>query len=215
MQGDHSFNMKKVLFYGDSNTYGYDPAGFMGGRYPRSERWTTILQDNLADTWQVEADGLPGRALPLSIYEWDYIRSLVRTRDAADLFAVMLGTNDLLSTLHPDAVKTAQKMNDLISFVEDNAPETTRFMLIAPPRIELTDQSYAQSYVRGDRSYAQIYYDEGMRLAEFYEELAEYRHCLFADASKWKLHFAYDGVHLSEKGHALFAEAMTDVLRNI
>ena len=25
---------KKVLFYGDSNTYGYDPAGFMGGRYP-------------------------------------------------------------------------------------------------------------------------------------------------------------------------------------
>ena len=41
--------MKKALFFGDSNTYGYDPAGFMGGRYPRDARWTTILEQDLAD----------------------------------------------------------------------------------------------------------------------------------------------------------------------
>ena len=52
--------LKKAFFYGDSNTYGYDPAGFMGGRYPREERWTTILQENLAQTWEVLADGMPG-----------------------------------------------------------------------------------------------------------------------------------------------------------
>ncbi len=26
--------MIKILFYGDSNTYGFDPRGFGGGRYP-------------------------------------------------------------------------------------------------------------------------------------------------------------------------------------
>jgi len=54
--------VKKVLFYGDSNTYGYDPAGFMGGRYPKESRWTEVLQMNLRGLWRVVSDGEPGRA---------------------------------------------------------------------------------------------------------------------------------------------------------
>ncbi len=207
--------MKKVLFYGDSNTYGYDPAGFMGGRYPREERWTTILQENVSQTWKVEADGMPGRALPITAYEWEYLRSVLRREEPLDLFAVMLGTNDLLSTLRPNAAKTAAKMNDFVSFIRDNAGEGTQFLLIAPPRIELREESYSEPYVCGDKSYSQIYFEEGEKLAAYYEELADYRDTLFADASKWELAFAYDGVHLSEKGHALFAEKMTEVLNQI
>lgn len=207
--------MKKVLFYGDSNTYGYDPAGFMGGRYPRSERWTTILQENLAQTWQIEADGMPGRSLPTAGFEWNYLRSLLRQEQPLDLFAVMLGTNDLLGTRRPDAVKAASRMNDFVSFIADNAGKETKFLLIAPPRIVLTEASFAEPYVSGDKTYKEIYYEEGEKLAELYEELAEYRKILFADASKWELDFAFDGVHLSERGHALFAAEMTKVLNEI
>ena len=99
--------IRKALFFGDSNTFGYDPAGYMGGRYPREKRWTTILQENLAGIWQIESDGLPGRAVPVTKYEWQYLRSLVQQAMPLDLFAVMLGTNDLLSTLRPSAAKTA------------------------------------------------------------------------------------------------------------
>ncbi len=205
--------MKKALFFGDSNTYGYDPAGFMGGRYPKNMRWTTILQDKLADTWEISADGMPGRALPSTVYEWEYLRSLLRKEGPVDLFAVMLGTNDLLSTLRPDAAATARKMNDFLAFIEENTPETTDQLLIAPPALRLTDQSYMESYVAGDRSYAQIYFEEGERLSGYYRELAEFRQIRFADASKWTLDFAYDGVHLSERGHALFAEELSAVLR--
>jgi lysophospholipase L1-like esterase len=207
--------LKKAFFYGDSNTYGYDPAGFMGGRYPREERWTTILQDNLAQTWEVLADGMPGRSLPSVGYEWDYLRSVLREVTPLDLFAVMLGSNDILGTLRPNAEKTAAKMNDFVSFVTDFTGEATQFLLIAPPRIELREESYSASYVRGDKSYAQIYFEQGEKLAEYYEDLAGYRGILFADASKWELDFAYDGVHLSERGHALFAQKMTEVLRTI
>jgi len=31
--------MRKLILFGDSNTYGYDPRGFLGGRYPEKVRW--------------------------------------------------------------------------------------------------------------------------------------------------------------------------------
>ena len=37
--------MEKIIFYGDSNTYGYDPRGFFGMRYPKEVRWTGIVRD--------------------------------------------------------------------------------------------------------------------------------------------------------------------------
>ncbi len=209
--------IRKALFFGDSNTFGYDPACIMGGRYPREQRWTTILQKNLTDTWQIESDGLPGRAIPVTKYEWEYLRSLVQQAMPLDLFAVMLGTNDLLSTLRPSAAKTAGMMNEVLTFVKavvGNRQDDFQILLIAPPAIRLVDQSYAESYVSGDRTYAEIYAEEGRKLSQYYRELAKYRNVKFADASEWPLSFAYDGVHLSEEGHAVFAEYMTQVLRN-
>ena len=31
---------KQIVCIGDSNTWGYDPRGFGGGRYPAAVRWT-------------------------------------------------------------------------------------------------------------------------------------------------------------------------------
>ena len=206
--------MKKALFFGDSNTYGYDPAGFMGGRYPRDARWTTILERYLSgqEPWQIADDGMPGRALPVTRWEWEYLASLLRRETPLDMFAVMLGTNDLLSTLRPDPDRTARRMNDMLTFVENVLVEVAeeagsegpapQILLIAPPRIRLTEASFGASYVSGDMSCAQMY-----------AELAKWRQIRFADASKWELDFAYDGVHLSEKGHLLFAKQMAEVLR--
>ena len=33
----------KVICFGDSNTYGYDPRSFLGGRYEADCRWADIL----------------------------------------------------------------------------------------------------------------------------------------------------------------------------
>lgn len=256
--------MRKALFFGDSNTYGYDPSGFMGGRYPRDVRWTTILEERLAqpdgpaqekpagpeqekqdgpaqekqdgsaqekpaeseqekrDAWEIASDGLPGRAIPVTRYEWDYLEYVLRQEMPLDLFAVMLGTNDLLSTLRPDAARTARGMDGLLAraaaILEETGDETSvsaRILLIAPPEIHLTDQPGMDAVFSGDAAYAQICYEEGKRLAAFYRELAAYRQILFADASEWNLDFAWDGVHLSEAGHAQFAAQMEKVLRDV
>ena len=205
--------MKKAFFYGDSNTYGYDPAGYFGGRYPRGVRWTSILKDRLAGEWEISADGMPGRAIPSGRRALEYFRGSLRAEMPVDLFAVMLGTNDILGTRHPDAVRTAMEMGDLIEVVgELGVPQ---IMLIAPPKIEFTPSSFEMSYVCGSSSTADLYVEEGKKLTEAYRKIAARRGLLFADASSWALDFAFDGVHLSENGHAVFAQEMEKELRQI
>ena len=154
--------MKKVFFYGDSNTYGYDPAGFFGGRYPRQYRWTAILKDKLAGEWEVAADGMPGRAIPPKGRAMEYLLGSMRSEMPVDLFAVMLGTNDILGTSRPDAARTAKDMEELAVFIKNAG--IPQILLIAPPKISFTPQSFEMSYVYGDSSSAPLYCEEGRKL---------------------------------------------------
>ena len=157
--------MKKAFFYGDSNTFGYDPADYLTGRYPWKHRWTGILKDRFTGEWEIKVDGMPGRVIP--------------------------------------------KPGRAVRFLAD------RVRAEMPPGIELTDLSFDASYVSGDRSYAERYRSQGKKLTQLYRELAARKGYLFADASSWDLDFAFDAVHLSEKGHETFAEEMTEIMREI
>ena len=119
-----------------------------------------------------------------------------------DLFAVMLGTNDIVGTLRPNAEETAHRMEKLIDFVQklmpesgqDNAgnkgkPSLPGILLIAPPAIVLTDQAYAEPYIAGDKNFATLYKEEGEKLCRYYQEIAKSRNLFFADTSDWLLQF--------------------------
>lgn len=205
--------MKKVLFYGDSNTYGYDPAGYMGGRYPRRSRWTTLLAQSLEGGWTVASDGMPGRMIPGAGRGVNIALDSIQAEMPVDLFAVMLGTNDLLNMRHPDAAAVAGKMEHVIRNAVDYLP--SKILLIAPPQIRFTDPSCTEPFVRGSNAYAQSCKDESRLLAVYYRNIAELYGIYYANAAAWDLDFAFDGVHLSEKGHAVFAEEMSKVLRKI
>ena len=52
--------MQQVLCFGDSNTWGYNPEN--GERFPWGIRWTSILQQKLADKEiRIIEEGLCGR----------------------------------------------------------------------------------------------------------------------------------------------------------
>ena len=104
-------------------------------------------------------------------------------------------------------------MEDLAVFIKNAG--IPQILLIAPPKISFTPQSFEMSYVYGDSSSAPLYCEEGRILTESYRELAARLGLWFADASSWDLDFAFDGVHLSEKGHILFANEMVKVMRAI
>ncbi len=108
--------MKKntIICYGDSNTYGYDPRGYLGGRY--DEPWPELLARLTG--WTIRNNGACGREIPR--------RETVFGREY-DLVLVMLGTNDLLQGASAEAA--AARME---TFLRTQDPG--RVLLIAPPK---------------------------------------------------------------------------------
>lgn len=169
----------KVVCFGDSNTYGYDPRSWLGGRYPADSRWVDLLAQKTG--WDVVNLGENGRCIPL--------RPMPLPVDA-DLVIVMLGTNDLLQGCAPE--KTADRMKCFLQSLP-LAPE--RILLIAPPPMApgewVTDSSLIES---------------SHLLAKYYRELAGQLGVRFADAGDWHIALAYDGVHFTGQDHRAFAE---------
>lgn len=107
----------KIICFGDSNTYGYDPRGFFGGRYDAP--WPEILAGLLG--CDLINRGENGREIPIRAVDFPH---------DADLLVVMLGTNDLLQGTSPEAV--CQRME---KFLKAQDPE--RVLLMAPPHLKL------------------------------------------------------------------------------
>ncbi len=199
--------MKKVLFYGDSNTYGFDPRGMMGGRLPVSERWPDILAQKMYGEWKVYADGMNGRVVPDNPYSLLSLDKSVLEYSPLDLFAVMLGTNDLLNMSDPNADIVAGKIRDFIErqlnrteFIDNR----TGFLLIAPPMI-LPHMEENLEEVEAQRR----------RLATELDIIAQEFGIFFANAGEWDIDLSFDGVHMTSEGHKEFAQHMEDILTGI
>ena len=197
---------RKILIYGDSNTYGYDPADFYENRYPADERWTNILQENLGDSWEVLPEGMNGRQLPELKYDKNRIHRLLDRLSGDDLFAVMLGTNDILVTMEPDASEVIRKMQTFLAFLtETEAMDPGNILVIAPPHV-------AGSRIR--HPVYQRFYQLCLQMNEGFHELADSFGTMFTDAGGWNIALAPDLVHFSVEGHRTFAENLTVFLRN-
>ena len=196
--------MKKLLVFGDSNTYGFDPRGFSGGRYPLPEIWTTLADDALGNDWTVVNKGMNGRRIPCHEESFLYVEGLLEGLSSDDVFAVMLGSNDLLMTLEPDAQEAARKMEAFISWLKEHkgCPE---ILLIAP--------AYVSDAGGTDPLYSR-YNEESIKMNEGFRALAQKYGILFADAGKWNIPLAFDQVHFSEEGHKVFAGKIFDVIRS-
>lgn len=192
--------MKKAFIFGDSNTYGYDPREFSDERYPEEERWTTILQKQLKDSWELIPDGLNGRRIPDSDGKMMHLERMFREYQPFDLFICMLGTNDILQTLSPDAEEAAEKMEKFLIWLKKRnaAPD---ILLIAPAPIGETGDVFYQRCHR-----------ECLRMNQLFREAAKRQQVRFADAAQWDIRLAYDQVHFSPEGCKSFAARILEMI---
>ena len=182
----------KLWCFGDSNTYGYDPCGFFGGRY--AAPWPELLAEKTG--FQVVNDGKNGRMIPGRGYGSLRFRREAE-RYGADALIVMLGTNDLLEGA--TAVEAAARMD---AFLEQCGMPAV--LLIGPPPMK------RGAWVPDDGLV-----EESKALSREYEALAERLGIRFADAGEWDIALAYDGVHFTEEGHARFADGLASYLEVI
>ena len=175
-----------IICFGDSNTYGYDPRGYFGGRYDGDSRWVDILASETG--WTVSNMGENGREIPSA--------APVLPEDT-DLLIIMLGTNDLLQGRSPE--QAAEKLNRFLSGI---SLDRNKILLIAPPPVQLGAWVPNQQLIDDSRTFAQLC-----------QTLAEHLGIRFADAGKWDIPLAYDGVHFTEQGHKAFAAGLLEELK--
>ena len=175
-----------IICFGDSNTYGYDPRGYFGGRYDGDSRWVDILAEKTG--WTVCNMGQNGREIP----------SMAPNFPAdTDLLIVMLGTNDLLQGRSPE-----QATENLNRFLSGISLDRSKILLIAPPPVQLGAWVPGQQLIDDSNTFAQLC-----------QTLAEQLGIRFADAGKWDIPLAYDGVHFTEQGHRAFAAGLLEVFK--
>lgn len=179
----------KLWCFGDSNTYGYDPCGFFGGRY--ASPWPELLAGKTGT--EVVNDGKNGRMIPGREHE---LRQFHRDaeRYVADLLIVMLGTNDLLEDAK--AGEAAARMEAFLTGVR--APH---ILLISPLPMK------RGAWVPDDELV-----EESRNLAQKYKALTGRLGLLYADTGQWDIALAYDGVHFTEEGHVRFADGLASCL---
>ena len=134
----------KLICFGDSNTWGYDPADKFGQAYSR--RWTDILAEKTG--WQVINEGVNGREVPEESAE---------IPADTDLFLVMLGTNDLLQLDTPEAA--AERMEVFLS-----SADPRKVVLVAPPAMVWGEWVQDEELIADSRRLAQLYEALSIRL---------------------------------------------------
>ena len=178
----------KILCFGDSNTYGYDPRSYFGGQYPAQHRWVDLLAQKL-NCKAVNA-GENGREIPRREWELQRFDLMLSHQKPLNLLLVMLGSNDLLQGNSVEAV--TQRMENFLARIP---LEPSQIVLIGPPRMQpgawITDNRLLEDCVRLNAAYQTVAEKLGIR---------------FVDATNWDIEVTFDGVHYSEKGHQTFAE---------
>lgn len=174
----------KIVCFGDSNTWGFDPRCPLCGRYEHI--WTELLGEAIG--WTVINQGENGRDIPKTPIEID---------SDTDMLIVMLGTNDILQFWSPEA--TCVKMENFLtglSMSRDN------ILLIAPPTMKFGHWVQDQELIEDSR-----------KLAQCYKDLARRLKIRFLDAGQWNIPLAHDGVHLTEEAQILFADRLADYIK--
>ena len=185
----------KILCFGDSNTYGYDPRSFLGSRYPAQHRWVDLLAQKL--NCQVINAGENGREIPSREGELQRFDLMLANQNPVDLLIIMLGGNDLLQGNPVDAV--ARRME---TFLEHIDLERSKLLLIGPPPMQ-----------RGEWVPTQTLIDASAALNLAYKDLSRRLGVRFADAGEWNIPLTFDGVHFTEEGHKAFAEGLYQAIK--
>jgi len=206
--------MYEILCFGDSNTWGYNPA--TGERFPRDVRWTGVLQAELGPGFHVIEEGLNGRTTVWEDpVEGDkmgrrHLPPCLESQAPLDLVVLMLGTNDTKQRYSAPPTDIARGVGVLLDIIVSSTAgsraKAPPVLLLAPvPLGRLTE--LAPMFQGGP--------EKSRLLAPLYAALARERGCAFLDAGSVAQCSDVDGVHFEAAGHRALGEAVAREVKKI
>lgn len=205
--------MKTILCYGDSNTWGYDPAS--QSRFPREVRWPGVLRSKLGADYLIIEEGLNGRTtvwddpIELDKNGATYLRPCIQTHKPMDLVIIMLGTNDLKTRFSLNAYDIAAGAGVLVDIVQKSNTgidmEAPEVLLIAPP--QTVPYPNTEIFVGAP--------EKSSGFSKQYRKVANEKECHFLDAGHHVKSSTIDGIHLEADMHEKLGLAVTSKVKDI
>jgi lysophospholipase L1-like esterase len=205
---------RSVLCYGDSNTYGFDPAS--GGRFPPGVRWPGVLATELGAGWRVIEEGLSGRTtvhddpfLP-HCNGLEHLLPCLYSHAPLDVVVLFLGQNDLKPRFRLPAIDVARGVAMLVQSILDSGAGLEsgppHVLVLGMPRLgrfDETDEQFEGVAARAER------------LPRLLRQQADELGVEFLDLAPVTAFSDLDGFHLEAPGHAAVGRAVAQIVRSM
>lgn len=204
--------MKKVLCFGDSNTYGFVPEKC--SRYDENTRWTGVLRSLCGSDFSIIEGGCNNRTAfvdnPSGVEQTGYkILPEYLKKDCFDIVVLAIGINDLQLFFSPSLREFEQGIAKLIKIVKSLSPNS-EIILVCPSKLDLAGiKSGVFSFQFNEESV-----EKSFHLPQIYKNLAEKYACKFVDLNEIAKVSPLDGLHFSAESHRKIAEFLYKILLN-
>lgn len=202
--------MKKILCFGDSNTWGHDPVDC--SRLER--RWTVMLRE-LLDGYEICEDGVCGRTTRYGEHDTNGLavfKERYTDKDCDfDLLIIMLGTNDTLNEFSIPPSETAAALSEFVRLYREKHGEDRKIILVSPIHIK----ERALTHPLFGELYSETSVKSSLGFSEEIEKAARREGVYFMDAAKYAKASEIDGVHMTSSEHEKLAAALYTKISDI
>lgn len=205
--------MKKILCFGDSNTYGYTPA--TGVRFDESTRWTGRLSALLEKEYLILEEGMNNRngffknPQSIKLCGVDYLPIYLQNHKDIDICILALGTNDAQFFYNLDKQTVQNGLQSLTNSLLD-ANSETKIIIIPPVKIQpnILNGIFSMQF---DLSSAKRIEDT----FEEYKNFAQTNGFYYLDLNEFVKPSEADGLHYSSDSHKIIAEKVAEFVRSM
>ena len=201
--------MKKVLCFGDSNTFGYIPVS--GKRYDKNTRWTGILTQKLSPDYEVTEAGGNNRNGFTDSKDGDIFTGYKilpkYLSEKPDIVVLAIGINDVQKFYKP---KLQDIENGLTLMSKTILDSSASLIILAPPILN-------EDVLKGNFV---ILFDEGSvelskSLPNIYKTVAQKLNCSFIDLNEYVKPSTSDGLHYLPESHKIIADLVFEKISNL
>lgn len=203
--------MKKILCFGDSNTYGYIPNN--GARYDKNTRWTGVLSLLSHGKFEIIENGCNNRtafaANPAGKIFTGYEILPELLTDDFDAVVLAIGINDTQFLYNLSSIEIASGVEKLINIVKVKSPQA-KILLVAPSILtdDVLNGNFACLFDRTS-------IEKSRQLPLLYQKIAEKQNIEFLDLNSVAKTSSLDGLHYAPEQHLKIAQAIFTILSEL
>ena len=200
--------MKKILCFGDSNTFGFIPLN--GQRYSKNARWSGILAQELGADFVVVEDGLNNRTAfnsnPQS-KQHCAISALKETiKQNFDIVILQIGINDSQFIYNTTEKSLEEGISALVEIIKNYNPKT-KIVLLSPNIIQKQILKSPFNALFNETSIEKSKY-----YSKVYKKISEKYNIEFLDLEKIVKTSDIDGLHYEPAEHKKIAQAIKKII---